>query len=92
MPPATAVNYITWIIVGFLSGYVYRFMPVLWHLKEFFCNLLPIYHPKNWTRKSRIGAVSGELDVSNTQISPKTRDFQPFKREIEDEAIEGSYV
>ncbi|CAI9772116.1 unnamed protein product [Fraxinus pennsylvanica] len=31
MPPATAVNYTTWIIVGFLSGYVaYRYCPDLW--------------------------------------------------------------
>ncbi|KAL6556231.1 OPT superfamily [Orobanche gracilis] len=31
MPPATAVNYTTWIVVGFLSGYVvYRYMPDLW--------------------------------------------------------------
>ncbi|KAK6162222.1 hypothetical protein DH2020_002063 [Rehmannia glutinosa] len=31
MPPATAVNYTTWIIVGFLSGYVvYRYRPDLW--------------------------------------------------------------
>ncbi|KAH7864583.1 hypothetical protein Vadar_031214 [Vaccinium darrowii] len=31
MPPATAVNYTTWIIVGFLSGFVvYRYRPVLW--------------------------------------------------------------
>ncbi|GAB4834625.1 OPT super [Ancistrocladus abbreviatus] len=31
MPPATAVNYTTWIIVGFLSGYVaYRYAPQWW--------------------------------------------------------------
>ncbi|XP_073285529.1 oligopeptide transporter 7-like [Primulina huaijiensis] len=31
MPPATSVNYTTWIIVGFLSGYVvYRYRPDLW--------------------------------------------------------------
>ncbi|XP_022737075.1 oligopeptide transporter 7 [Durio zibethinus] len=31
MPPATAVNYTTWIIVGFLSGFVvYRYRPDLW--------------------------------------------------------------
>lgn len=31
MPPATAVNYTTWIIVGFLSGFVaYRYRPELW--------------------------------------------------------------
>ncbi|KAK4486552.1 hypothetical protein RD792_009237 [Penstemon davidsonii] len=31
MPPATAVNYTTWIIVGFLSGYVvYKYRPDLW--------------------------------------------------------------
>ncbi|KAM7525932.1 hypothetical protein LguiA_015834 [Lonicera macranthoides] len=31
MPPATAVNYTTWIVVGFLSGYVvYRYRPDLW--------------------------------------------------------------
>ncbi|RWW58474.1 hypothetical protein BHE74_00034657 [Ensete ventricosum] len=31
MPPATAVNYITWIIVGFLSGYVvYRYRRDWW--------------------------------------------------------------
>ncbi|KAK6947972.1 Oligopeptide transporter, OPT superfamily [Dillenia turbinata] len=31
MPPATAVNYTTWILVGFLSGYVlYRYRPDLW--------------------------------------------------------------
>ncbi|GMH28834.1 hypothetical protein Nepgr_030677 [Nepenthes gracilis] len=31
MPPATAVNYTTWILVGFLSGYVaYRYAPEWW--------------------------------------------------------------
>ncbi|KAJ6388456.1 hypothetical protein OIU77_026931 [Salix suchowensis] len=31
MPPATAVNYTTWIVVGFLSGFVvYRYKPDLW--------------------------------------------------------------
>lgn len=31
MPPATAVNYTTWIIAGFLSGFVvYRYRPELW--------------------------------------------------------------
>lgn len=31
MPPATAVNFTTWIIVGFLSGYVwYRYRPQSW--------------------------------------------------------------
>lgn len=31
MPPATAVNYTTWIIAGFLSGYVwYRYGPKSW--------------------------------------------------------------
>ncbi|GLT35738.1 hypothetical protein SLA2020_101650 [Shorea laevis] len=31
MPPATAVNYTAWIIVGFLSGFVvYRYRPDLW--------------------------------------------------------------
>ncbi|KAK4365541.1 hypothetical protein RND71_016899 [Anisodus tanguticus] len=31
MPPATAVNYTTWIIVGFLSGFVvYRYKPDWW--------------------------------------------------------------
>ncbi|KAM3321504.1 oligopeptide transporter 7 [Capsicum chacoense] len=31
MPPATAVNYTTWIIVGFLSGFVvYRYRPDWW--------------------------------------------------------------
>ncbi|GER43670.1 oligopeptide transporter [Striga asiatica] len=31
MPPATAVNYTTWILVGFLSGYVvYSYRPDLW--------------------------------------------------------------
>ncbi|KAI8546134.1 hypothetical protein RHMOL_Rhmol07G0093100 [Rhododendron molle] len=31
MPPATAVNYTTWILIGFLSGYVvYRYRPDLW--------------------------------------------------------------
>ncbi|XP_051114799.1 oligopeptide transporter 7 [Andrographis paniculata] len=31
MPPATAVNYTTWIIVGFLSGYVvFKYRPDLW--------------------------------------------------------------
>ncbi|XP_038725465.1 oligopeptide transporter 7 [Tripterygium wilfordii] len=31
MPPATAVNYTTWIIAGFLSGFVvYRYRPDLW--------------------------------------------------------------
>ncbi|XP_047336037.1 oligopeptide transporter 7-like [Impatiens glandulifera] len=31
MPPATAVNYTTWILVGFLSGFVvYRYRPHLW--------------------------------------------------------------
>nr|GLL29120.1 oligopeptide transporter 7-like [Ipomoea trifida] len=31
MPPATAVNYTTWIMVGFLSGYVvFRYRPDLW--------------------------------------------------------------
>ncbi|KAK3228141.1 hypothetical protein Dsin_008003 [Dipteronia sinensis] len=31
MPPATAVNYTTWIIMGFLSGFVvYRYRPDLW--------------------------------------------------------------
>lgn len=31
MPPATAVNYTTWIIAGFLSGYVwYRYRPKSW--------------------------------------------------------------
>ncbi|XAR55181.1 hypothetical protein NMG60_11030601 [Bertholletia excelsa] len=31
MPPATAVNYTTWIFVGFLSGFVvYRYRPDLW--------------------------------------------------------------
>ncbi|CAO2819317.1 unnamed protein product [Amaranthus hypochondriacus] len=31
MPPATAVNYTTWIIVGFLSGYVaFRYAPEWW--------------------------------------------------------------
>ncbi|XP_047319423.1 oligopeptide transporter 7-like [Impatiens glandulifera] len=31
MPPATAVNYTTWILVGFLSGFVvYRYRPELW--------------------------------------------------------------
>ncbi|XP_059662164.1 oligopeptide transporter 7-like [Cornus florida] len=31
MPPATAVNYTTWIVVGFLSGFVvYRYRPDLW--------------------------------------------------------------
>ncbi|KAF5938507.1 hypothetical protein HYC85_022766 [Camellia sinensis] len=31
MPPATAVNYTTWIIMGFFSGFVvYRYRPELW--------------------------------------------------------------
>ncbi|KAK4748696.1 hypothetical protein SAY87_015282 [Trapa incisa] len=31
MPPATAVNYTTWVIVGFLSGFVvYRYKPEVW--------------------------------------------------------------
>lgn len=31
MPPATAVNYTTWILIGFLSGFVvYRYRPDLW--------------------------------------------------------------
>ncbi|KAH9774955.1 Oligopeptide transporter 7 [Citrus sinensis] len=31
MPPATAVNYTTWIVAGFLSGFVvYRYRPDLW--------------------------------------------------------------
>ncbi|KAK4746061.1 hypothetical protein SAY87_012373 [Trapa incisa] len=31
LPPATAVNFTTWIIVGFLSGFVvYRYRPELW--------------------------------------------------------------
>ncbi|KAJ8764821.1 hypothetical protein K2173_010286 [Erythroxylum novogranatense] len=31
MPPATAVNYTTWIVAGFVSGYVvYRYRPDLW--------------------------------------------------------------
>ncbi|KAI9175220.1 hypothetical protein LWI28_029128 [Acer negundo] len=31
MPPATAVNYTTWIIMGFFSGFVvYRYRPDLW--------------------------------------------------------------
>ncbi|XP_018859946.1 oligopeptide transporter 7-like isoform X2 [Juglans regia] len=31
MPPATAVNYTTWVIAGFLSGFVaYRYMPDWW--------------------------------------------------------------
>ncbi|KAL5719026.1 OPT superfamily [Ranunculus cassubicifolius] len=31
MPPATAVNYTSWIIIGFLSGYVvYRYRPEWW--------------------------------------------------------------
>ncbi|KAF8379767.1 hypothetical protein HHK36_029216 [Tetracentron sinense] len=31
MPPATAVNFTSWIIVGFLSGFVvYRYRPELW--------------------------------------------------------------
>ncbi|KAL5747697.1 hypothetical protein ACOSQ2_024994 [Xanthoceras sorbifolium] len=31
MPPATAVNYTTWIIMGFLSGFVvYRYRPDMW--------------------------------------------------------------
>lgn len=31
MPPATAVNYTSWIILGFLSGFVvYRYRPDLW--------------------------------------------------------------
>ncbi|XAR70127.1 hypothetical protein NMG60_11026890 [Bertholletia excelsa] len=31
MPPATAVNYTTWIILGFISGFVvYRYRPELW--------------------------------------------------------------
>ncbi|KAG6405415.1 hypothetical protein SASPL_133004 [Salvia splendens] len=31
MPPATAVNYTSWIILGFLSGFVvFRYRPVLW--------------------------------------------------------------
>ncbi|GAB2220882.1 hypothetical protein Droror1_Dr00012040 [Drosera rotundifolia] len=31
MPPATAVNYTTWVLVGFLSGYVvYRYAPEWW--------------------------------------------------------------
>ncbi|XP_057968973.1 oligopeptide transporter 7 [Malania oleifera] len=31
MPPATAVNYTTWIVVGFLSGFVaYRYRPEWW--------------------------------------------------------------
>nr|GMD10413.1 oligopeptide transporter 7-like [Ipomoea batatas] len=31
MPPATAVNYTTWIMVGFLSGFVvFRYRPDLW--------------------------------------------------------------
>ncbi|KAL2903094.1 Oligopeptide transporter 7 [Bienertia sinuspersici] len=31
MPPATAVNYTTWILVGFLSGYVvFRYAPEWW--------------------------------------------------------------
>ncbi|CAN4127143.1 unnamed protein product [Withania somnifera] len=31
MPPATAVNYTTWIIIGFLSGFVvYRYRPDWW--------------------------------------------------------------
>ncbi|KAB1215526.1 Oligopeptide transporter 7 [Morella rubra] len=31
MPPATAVNYTTWVIAGFLSGYVaYRYYPDWW--------------------------------------------------------------
>lgn len=31
MPPASAVNFISWIIVGFLSGYIFfRYRPKLW--------------------------------------------------------------
>ncbi|KAG5539423.1 hypothetical protein RHGRI_019830 [Rhododendron griersonianum] len=31
MPPATAVNYTTWILIGFLSGFVvFRYRPDLW--------------------------------------------------------------
>lgn len=31
MPPATAVNYTTWIIAGFVSGFVvYRYYPEVW--------------------------------------------------------------
>ncbi|XP_042019223.1 oligopeptide transporter 7-like isoform X1 [Salvia splendens] len=31
MPPATAVNYTSWIILGFLSGFVvFRYRPVMW--------------------------------------------------------------
>ncbi|KAH6830688.1 oligopeptide transporter 7 [Perilla frutescens var. hirtella] len=31
MPPATAVNYTTWIVVGFVSGHVvYKYRPELW--------------------------------------------------------------
>ncbi|XP_047337567.1 oligopeptide transporter 7-like [Impatiens glandulifera] len=31
MPPATAVNYTTWVLVGFLSGFVvYRYRPEMW--------------------------------------------------------------
>ena len=31
MPPATAVNYTTWILMGFFSGFVvYRYRPDLW--------------------------------------------------------------
>ncbi|XP_050268912.1 oligopeptide transporter 7 [Quercus robur] len=36
MPPATAVNYTTWIIVGFLSGFVaYRYMPNWWQRNNY---------------------------------------------------------
>lgn len=36
MPPATAVNYTTWIIVGFLSGFVaYRYFPDWWKRRNY---------------------------------------------------------
>ncbi|XP_028805920.1 oligopeptide transporter 7-like [Neltuma alba] len=36
MPPATAVNYTTWIIVGFLSGFVaYRYFPNWWKRRNY---------------------------------------------------------
>nr|XP_023879984.1 oligopeptide transporter 7-like [Quercus suber]POE76291.1 oligopeptide transporter 7 [Quercus suber] len=36
MPPATAVNYTTWIIAGFLSGFVaYRYMPNWWQRNNY---------------------------------------------------------
>ncbi|KAI9076789.1 hypothetical protein K1719_041265 [Acacia pycnantha] len=36
MPPATAVNYTTWIIVGFLSGFVaYRYYPDWWKRRNY---------------------------------------------------------